>query len=208
MMTIAYVAFCVVGSLYLLFSLVMGHLDAGPAGEAGAGDAAGHGDGAHGDAVHAYGVHGEGHGAVTASDAAAGSFHFPFFSPLALSTVLACVGAYGLIGLYAFDLSPNASLGVALPLALATTYAVTYAGWRLMATSRGTSTHRLDTVRGAVAEIITPIPEGGVGEVAVVVGGQRLTGPAREAKGRPVPRGANPVVEGMVGSTFIVTRES
>jgi membrane protein implicated in regulation of membrane protease activity len=95
---------------------------------------------------------------------------------------------------------------VAVPLALATAYAVTYVAWRLLAGSRGTSAIRLNALRGARAEVITPIPPGGVGEVAALVDGQRYNSPAREIDGHEVPRGAHVVVQEMVGTTLVVKR--
>jgi hypothetical protein len=44
-----------------------------------------------------------------------------------------------------------------------------------------------------------------VGEVAVVVAGQRYTGPAREAEGREVPRGAVVTVVRVLGGTLGVS---
>ena len=57
---------------------------------------------------------------------------------------------------------------------------------------------------GAPAEILTPIPAGGVGEAAALVQGQRFTAPARELDGNEVPRGAAVTVVRMTGSTLVV----
>jgi hypothetical protein len=43
-----------------------------------------------------------------------------------------------------------------------------------------------------------------VGEAAALVAGQRFTGPAREASGREVPRGAAARVVRLSGSTLVV----
>jgi hypothetical protein len=55
--------------------------------------------------------------------------------------------------------------------------------------------------------VITPIPAGGIGEVAAIVKGQRFSGPAREQDGREVPRGAHVRVKAMVGTTLVVIKE-
>jgi membrane protein implicated in regulation of membrane protease activity len=178
----------------------------------------GHGDssdGAHADAGHAgadgpahvaYGVDGGGHGSASAEASGAGSFHFPFFSPLALATLFAAVGAYGLIALHGFGVTDTSSLAIAVPAACATAYAVSYLGWRLISGSRGSSQIRLADLAGASAEVITPIPAGGIGEVAAIVAGQRFAGPARELHGRELPRGARVTVKEMVGTNLVVVK--
>jgi membrane protein implicated in regulation of membrane protease activity len=58
---------------------------------------------------------------------------------------------------------------------------------------------------GVRAEVLTPIPEGGVGEVAAMVEGQRFNAPAREVAGRAVARGQLVRVTEMVGGTLLVS---
>ena len=200
MLTLTYMALALLGTSYLVISVFMGHgLDFG--------HAAGHGDAAGGEGGHvSYGVEGSGHGTATAHAPGAAEFHFPFFSPLALATLFACIGGFGLIAKYGFAAQDPTSILVAIPAAFATAYAVTYAGWRIVSSSRGSSQIRTEDLVGAPAEVITPIPEGGLGEVAALVSGQRFTGPARDADGKDVPRGAQVTVVRMVGSTLLVKR--
>ncbi len=197
MLTLTYIALAVLGAGYLLFSVFLGHSDFGGEGH---GDAGHHGGEAHMD----YGVDASGHASASAHAPHAAEFHFPFFSPLALATLFACIGGYGLIALYGFRASDAASILAAIPAAVATAYLITYAGWRIVGSSRGSSQIRLQDLAGAHAEVITPIPKDGLGEVAALVGGQRYTAPAREAHGREVPRGAQVKVLRMVGSTLLV----
>jgi membrane-bound ClpP family serine protease len=175
----------------------LGHSDVGGEGHGHAGH---HGTDAHMD----YGVDSAGHSSASAHAPHAAEFHFPFFSPLALATLFACIGGYGLIALYGFRFGDAVSIAVAIPAAVVTAYLITYAGWRIVGSSRGSSQIRLQDLAGAQAEVITPIPKDGVGEVAALVGGQRYTAPAREARGREVPRGAQVKVLKMVGSTLLV----
>jgi membrane protein implicated in regulation of membrane protease activity len=198
LLTLTYVALAVLGTGYLLISVFLGHFDFGD-GDGGA-DAGPHGGESHMD----YGVDAEGHGTVSAHAPHAAEFHFPFFSPLALATLFACIGGYGLIALYGFRFSDAVSIAAAIPAAVVTAYLITYAGWRIVGSSRGSSQIRLQDLAGAPAEVITPIPKDGMGEVAALVGGQRYTAPAREAHGREVPRGAQVKVLKMVGSTLLV----
>jgi membrane protein implicated in regulation of membrane protease activity len=99
------------------------------------------------------------------------------------------------------------SLVVAIPLAFVTGYVVTYAAWRMVTGSRGSISYRLTDLIGASAEVLTPIPVGGTGEVAALVGGQRYSGPARESQGREVPRGALVTVVQVVGGTLLVSAD-
>ncbi len=207
-LTTTFIALAVLGGGYVLLSVLLGHAHFGDGGGHGAvhghgGDHGGHhhsGDDAS--QVH-YGAGGS--GTASAGHAAAPSFHFPFFSPLALATLFGAMGAWGLIAKHGFNASDPTSLVVAAPAAVVTAYLVTYAGWRLVTGSTGSSQIRQADLVGAPAEVLTPIPKGGVGEVAAMVDGQRFSGPAREEGGREVPRGAQVTVKGMVGGTIVVT---
>jgi membrane protein implicated in regulation of membrane protease activity len=195
-LTVAYIALAVLGCGYVLVSAFLGH-----AGDAGADGSDGSAASSHSD----YGVEGTGHGATHASSGGGAAFHFPFFSPLALATLGAAIGAWGLIAQFGFHLPGDESLLVAIPAALVTAYLVSWASWRLVSGSRGTSAIRLAQLEGSPAEVITPIPAGGVGEVAALVDGQRFTAPAREAEGEALARGAAVTVVRMVGNTLLVT---
>lgn len=186
-----------------MFSALLGNIgDFGDGGHAAdSGDAGGDAGEGHGD----YGVEGHGHGDTHTGAASAAVFHYPFFSPLALSTLFASLGAYGLIAKYGLRVADGASFLLALPAALLTAYAVTYLGWRIVLSSRGSSQIRLSDLAGATAEVTTPIPAGGLGEVAAMVKGQRYSAPARAADGGAVPRGAVVTVQQMLGTTLVVT---
>jgi membrane protein implicated in regulation of membrane protease activity len=195
-----YLALAVLGCGYVLVSALLGHVadffDTGHA----AGAAGGHG----GETGAAYGVDAGGHGTASAADVAAPVFHFPFFSPLALATLFGAIGAWGLITKFGFRVSDGASLVISIPLAVGTAYGVTYLAWRLVVSSEGSSQIRLGDLVGAPAEVLTPIPAGGTGEIAAMVRGQRYAGPAREAERRAVPRGAFVTVVRVVGGTMVV----
>lgn len=146
--------------------------------------------GHHAAAGATYGLDGGGHGAVAAKAPAAAAFHFPFFSPLALATLVAAIGGWGLIAKYALGAGDAASLAMAIPAAMATAYFVTWAGWRIVSGARANSVISLQDLAGRVAEVTIPIPSGGVGEASVLVDGERYAAPARETAGGAVARGA------------------
>lgn len=195
-LTLVYLAFATLGAGYIVVSSLLGHgldTDSGPGGEHAA------------DTSMDYGTDGSGHGTALAGDHAPPAFHFPFFSPLALAALLGSVGAWGLIALRGFRTDEVTSLLIAVPAALATSYLVTYATWRVVQSSTGSSEIRLAQLRGARGEVLTPVPAGGVGEVALMVANQRFNAPAREEQGRPVGRGQLVVVKDVAGATVIVS---
>jgi membrane-bound ClpP family serine protease len=187
MLTVTYIVFAAGGCLYVLIAAFLGHatdfVGFGHAGHAGH-------DGSHGHAPT--GTVGE------------PVFHFPFFSPLALATLVAAIGGFGLIGKHGVGLSDTGSLLFALPAALATAYGVSYVAFRLVSGSRASSLIRLDQIAGSTAEVTAPIPAGGVGEAIALVAGQRYAAPAREVQGGALPRGAAVTVVGMAGPTLLV----
>ena len=131
-------------------------------------------------------------------------FHFPLLSPLTLATFCGAIGALGLVATFGLHLSGAANVAVALAGASVFAYVVTYAAWRLLVSSTGTQTVRESDLVRAIAEVITPIPEGGVGEVAANVRGQRHTATARTTDGSPVSRGLIVSVVRVAGATLIV----
>ncbi len=201
MLTLAYIALAAIGCMYVVVSLLLGHVfDAfGHGGDAGAGAA-------HG-VSESYGIDATGHGSAMAGDGGAATFHFPRCSPLALATLAGTVGGLGLMTRHGLGWGDGASLALSLPLGFAITYAVTYMTWRMLAAASTTSTIQTQDLVGAPAEILTPIPEGGLGEVAALARGQRYTAPARAAHGRALGRGATVKVVGVSGSTLIVAEE-
>jgi len=221
LLTLVYMAFAGLGCLYVVLAAFLGHASdfgghdsgghdsgggAGPAahsadggGHGGHSDQAGHGE-------TAYGIGGVGHGAVHATAPAAASFHFPFFSPLALATLVAALGGYGLIAKAALGAGDGASLAMAVPAALLTAYAVTYAGWRLVRGATSSSLIWLADLEGAAAEVTVPIPAGGVGEAMTITGGERYAAPAREVNGMAVARGATVTIVA-TGPTLMVRAE-
>jgi hypothetical protein len=209
LLTLVYMAFAGLGCLYVVLAAFLGHatdfgghdaaagLDAAHAPHAAAGE--GHAGPGAGDAAYGSG----GHGSVHATATAAASFHFPFFSPLALATLVAAIGGYGLIAKAALHAGDGVSLAIAVPAALLTAYGITYVGWRLASGSRASSMIYLEELTGSVAEVTVPIPAGGVGEAMAITGGQRYAAPAREVDGLAVARGATVTILA-AGSTLVV----
>jgi membrane protein implicated in regulation of membrane protease activity len=135
-------------------------------------------------------------------------FHFPFLSPTALAALAGGIGAFGLIALYGFGVSNTTSLLVALPAGFGFSYAASYAAWRVLKGSTGSTTVQPEDLVGVPAEIITPIPASGIGEAAAMVRGERFSAPAREVDGLATPRGTIVTVVRYAGATLYVRAEA
>lgn len=59
-------------------------------------------------------------------------------------------------------------------------------------------------MQGREGEVITPIPQGGTGEVAYVVKGQREIGAARSEDGTAIGKGRLVVIQKAIGPTLYV----
>ncbi len=53
-------------------------------------------------------------------------------------------------------------------------------------------------------EVITPVPEGGVGEISYVAKGTRMSSPARSIDGKPIARAAMVKIVRITGTTYYV----
>ena len=69
------------------------------------------------------------------------------------------------------------------------------------------SESQVGTLVGHTATVITPIPEGAVGEIAYVQSGTRYTAPAREESGKAVTNGSQVKIT-RTGSQFFVTLDT
>jgi membrane protein implicated in regulation of membrane protease activity len=139
-----------------------------------------------------------------APDAGGGDFHLPALSPVTIASFVTAFGAFGLIGLGLFDASARASLawagigGVGIAVFAHVAFSL------FLIRPQGSSEVRMRDIVGAMAEVLTPIPASGLGEVAFVAQGGRITYSARSATGAPIPRGTTVVIEQVVGGVALV----
>jgi len=138
---------------------------------------------------------------------ASGHLDAGHISPLSgpvVATFVTGFGAGGTLGHYLFEWPLTGSVG----LAAAAGFLLAGAAFAVMGTlfrhTQGGSEFSLEEIVGREAEVITPIPAGGTGEVAYLAKGQREVGAARSADGSPIPRGQLVVVEKAVGPTLYV----
>jgi membrane protein implicated in regulation of membrane protease activity len=175
--------FClVVGLIFTLTSVMVGHFF-------GSGD-------------HVAGSGGHVEAGADSSDAPGISI----FSPTIIASFITAFGGFGLI-FTQFPKTSNAA--VSAPLSLVGGLVV--AGVLLLFlrmvfrhTQSSSESHVAELV-GAEANVITSIPENGVGEIAYVVGGTRYSAPARGENGAAVPNGRTVKIVRIVGTQFYVT---
>lgn len=139
----------------------------------------------------------------------AGSIGVSPISPITLSTFITTFGGIGIIARQVFDSSLPGSLIFATigGLILSSLMFLFYS--KFLIGSQGSSEVRVALLAGLTGEVTVPISETGVGEVALVIRGGRITYPARSSKGIAIPRGTLVIIDQMIGAqAFVSTKES
>jgi len=156
-----------------------------------------------------FGDHGHVEGSGGHAEAGADSSDAPgisLLSPIVMAAFLTAFGAFGLIfSQFEATKRPIFSAPLAIIAALAVAYALVSVLSKLMRAADSSSESQVATLVGHVANVITPIPAGGVGEIAYVQSGTRYTAPAREEDGQPVASGSAVTITRVVGSQFYVS---
>jgi membrane protein implicated in regulation of membrane protease activity len=187
----AYIYFIclVVGFVFVLGTVVFGHVLGG-----------GHEFG-HADMGHVEGAGGHAEAGLDNSD-------MPGVSPFSPMLIACFVTAFGALGIIFYQIPATHSAWISGPLSLAGAFLIAATVlWVLRGVFRatqGSSESRVADVIGLEAEVITPIPEKGVGEIAYVQKGARYSAPAREQTGAPVANGQPVKIVRVAGSQFYV----
>ena len=170
-----------VGLVFVLLSLMAGHLFGGHLGHVGSGGHAEAGaDGSDGSGLSA-------------------------FSP---TMIAAFVMAFGCFGIIFHQIPATHVVWLSTPLAALCGF---MAAAGLLALLRGiirrtqsTTEARVSALVGVSATVISPIPQFGVGEIAYVQAGSRCTAPARTESGCAVAGGQTVKIHRIVGTQFYV----
>jgi membrane-bound ClpP family serine protease len=125
-------------------------------------------------------------------------------SPTIISTFLTGFGGGGLLANSYFQLSLAKGIAVAL-----LTGALLSGGTFVMLTllfrsTQAGSEFSFQDMVGRVVQVVTPIPENGTGEIALIAKGTRINSPARSIDGKPVPRNTAATIVQVVGNVFYV----
>lgn len=111
------------------------------------------------------------------------------FSPVVIASAIATFGAIGIIGKLGFKMDDLLSAVIALSFAGAIGAGIFFGIVKFMYGSQSNSTFSINDIEGMEAEVITPIPEKGMGEIAYVISGVRHSMPARSAHSKKIERG-------------------
>ncbi|MFN7972682.1 MAG: hypothetical protein U0166_10095 [Acidobacteriota bacterium] len=148
--------------------------------------------------VHDLG-HDQGHGHGESSG-------FSWLSPVVLASFVTVFGGAGFISNRGLGFGSVGSMLMASGMALLVSGGVFMVMDKLFASTQASSEAEMATIVGKEAEVITPIPAGGFGEIAYLCKGSRLTAPARSLIGDPIDRREMVRIDKVSGSTHYVTR--
>ncbi len=126
-------------------------------------------------------------------------------SPITIATFVTTFGGIGIITRQLFGVPGSISLlwAVGGGLLLAGAMFLFYS--RFLIGSQGSSEVRVRQLVGLTAEVTAPISAEGVGEIALVAQGSRVTYPARSSRGVAIKRGTLVVIDQMLGAQALVS---
>ncbi len=129
---------------------------------------------------------------------------FSPLSPVIISTFLAFFGGSGYLYIRIFGIDEKLSLIPALATAAVAGAAVFFIFDYVFRTIQGGVDLNTSSLIGREAEVSTPIPADGMGEIHYVTSGGRTTSPARSATGQAIPKNSIVVISKIVGNVFLV----
>ena len=124
------------------------------------------------------------------------------FSVRTMAAFLTAFGVGGVVGRY-YDLSHPASSGVGVAAGVVMAGLV-YQFAKLLYSQQASCEVRMTSLVGRSAEVSVAIPAGGVGQIALTVGGERTEHIARAAGENALPRGAEVVITALRGDSVVV----
>jgi len=129
------------------------------------------------------------------------------FSPVVMASAITTFGAVGLISMKGFGLSGLASTFVALGFAGAIGAAIFFGIVKFMYGSQSNSLFSLNDLVGTEADVITPVPAKGLGEIAYTIKGVRYTLAARSLEGCEIRRGTPVIIREIAGNAAVVQQK-
>lgn len=128
-----------------------------------------------------------------------------FFSPTVLATF---VTAFGAIGSVLSRIDATSNVWISAPLSalggLGIASAALFVFNLAFRKTQGSSESKVGKLVGHEANVISPIPQDGVGEIAYIQGGSRYNAPARTENGVAVGSGKMVRIKKIVGGQFYV----
>jgi len=145
---------------------------------------------------------------VTAHDAAVDhGFDAPaggpsIFSARIMASFLTAFGVGGVVARY-YNLSHPVASGVGVVAGIVMASLV-FQFARILYSQQASSEVRMAGLVGRSAEVSVGIPEGGIGQVTLTVGGERTEQIARSENGAPVQRGTEVLITALRGDSVVV----
>ena len=127
------------------------------------------------------------------------------FSPITGATFVTVFGATGLICTIGFGMDPRLSQIVAAFVGAVVSLLVAFVYSQVLIEMQGTTEIRQADMIGIQAEVSTPIPAQGTGEVRFILNNERLSRPARSRDRTAIPRGATVIIERTAADSVIVS---
>ena len=198
---VAYWVCFLCGTTFALVSAVMsGLFGFGHGGDVG---------GAHFEVSHDYGAHGGGaaggYGDAFSTEAQMESPIAPL-SPATISVFMATFGGVGIILTSLFHMSLLLTLPASAAAAFSVAWIVFLVFYHFFTAVQASSEPRMAEAIGLKAEVTVPIPLDGMGEVAFVARGLRVTSPARSQEGVELGRRDAVKIVRQVGNTLYVAK--
>jgi membrane protein implicated in regulation of membrane protease activity len=128
------------------------------------------------------------------------------FNPLVISSAITAFGAVGLIAKTGFGMADILSAVVALGFAGVIGALIFFGIVKFMYGSQSNSVFSLNDLVNTEAEVITPIPANGMGEIAYVANGVRYNLSARSSDGEDIARGTTVIIREVAGNAAYVQR--
>lgn len=133
-----------------------------------------------------------------------GTIHFSPISPVVIAMFVTSFGAMGMVCLKFFKLSNFASLPIAVFSGIVIAALSFFVFQAIFRATQASSEARQAELVGLEAEVITPIPNVGLGEIAYIFKGSRYTAPARSVYKTEVPSHTVVTIEKVVGNIVYV----
>lgn len=136
------------------------------------------------------------------------SFDMPSpFNPLVIASAVSTFGAVGIIGKAGFKMGDLMSMIVALGFSGAIASVIFFGIVRFMYGSQSNSTYSQKDLVGKEAQVLTPIPGKGLGEIIFVVNGVRYNYTAKSAYNEEIKRGETVRIKEVSGNIATVVRK-
>ncbi len=133
-----------------------------------------------------------------------GDTSVPSLSPVTIASFVTAFGAFGIFATQGFGATTGLSVLVASIGGLVIAAIAHFAFGYFLIAPQGSSEVTQEDIIGAVGEVTAPIPVDGMGEVAFVAQGGRVTYPAHSADKVALPRGTIVNIVDIVGSVVSV----